>query len=295
MTEQSGSKANDLLAAWERSTDRPIPPFSVPAGRRPWATGVLGLTGVLILGLVGWVAVGALTSPRPVGPSLEAALASLADLRAARFQLRVEIMDPSDPGSCLRSSCPPTLHGLTGDGTASFTKAALTASAQSLSPDGVIFGEVGSGDVTFVDGRFFARHGNGPWGEVKPDASGGDGPASVFARLLDVPRLSNALLSIPAAYDHVSSDKVPCGATTCTRHRLIYERSVMLALVEAMTGLSLDPPPDTVDPLVTTIVVDPAGRIVSVDGGFTQADSSIRVHLDLEPLDEAPPIAPPIP
>jgi hypothetical protein len=145
-----------------------------------------------------------------------------------------------------------------------------------------------------VDGRLFVRHADDPWVEVDRDAEGDEGPA-VLARVLDSAALSRALLAAAVAAERVSSDHVPCGDEQCTSHDVVLDRAQMHALAEAISGLSVDEPAPDVGPVTATVVLDPDGRLVSLDAGFSEDEGSVRLRLDLEELDEAPTIEAPIP
>jgi hypothetical protein len=284
MSTGTGTTTDRLLAAWERSTDWPIPPFVAPVDRRPRVTGALVLVGILLALLAGALVVGPLASLRPIEPTLEAGLASLERAEAFEFRLRLEISTPD--GS----------EGLLAEGAVVPSTRALTATGQTLRPDGEWpFGPVGTGALVFADGRLFVRHGSGPWDEVEPaPPNGADGPVEVLARLLDTERLGAAIRAAVADSDRVASDYAGCAGQRCARHDIEFDRVTMHALVEAVTGLQMDAPQSDVSPLVATFLVDPDGNIVSLDAGFSENDGTIRFHLELSPLDAAPSIEPPL-
>jgi hypothetical protein len=267
MTTPIGSTTDDILVTWERSTARPVPPFVVPAGRRWRSTGVLLLTAVLVALVAGALVVGPLTSTRPVQPTLEAVLASLVRAEALGFDIRSEVSHPEG------------LEGLIAEGVAVPPRRALTAAGRSLRPDGEWpFGHDGNGALVFVDERLFVRHGAGPWDEIESDPRGEDNATEGLPRLRDPERLASAILTAVAASGGASDDEVACGDKRCTRYDVSLDRATMHALVEAATGLQIDEPGPAVGPLVTTFLVDPDAGIVSVDGGFTEGDGTVRMH-----------------
>jgi hypothetical protein len=273
---------DDIVAAWERSTDRPAPPFTIPEVR-PWrGPRALVLIGVLLALVAGALAVGPLAGLRPVEPTLETGLASLANMEAVGFRLRFEVTHSEGT------------VGFTANGVAVPPRRALSAAGQSISPDADWpFGGVGNGALVLVDGRLFVRHGGGPWEELRvgPD---GDPGLDVLSRLLDGPTLSRALHAAAASADSVSSSRIGCGDRTCARHDIRFNRRTMHALAVAITGRSIDEPPQNVSPLVAAVIVDPDGGLVTLEGGFTQDEGTLRIQLDLESLDEVPPIEAPI-
>jgi hypothetical protein len=284
MTTRIGSTTDEILATWERSTARPVPPFVMPAGRRWRSTGVLLFAAVLVALLAGALIVGPLGALRTVGPTLETGLVSLERAEALGFDLRFEVTHPDGH------------EGLIAEGVAVPPTRTLTATGRSLRPDGEWpFGPEGNGALVLVDGRLFVRHGAGPWDEIEPDPRGEGNATEVLPRLLDPERLIPAILAAVAASGGASGEEVACGAKRCTRYDVALDRATMHALVEAATGLQVDEPAPDVGPLVTTFIVDPDAGIVSVDGGFIEDGATVRLHLDLRPLETAPSIEPPLP
>lgn len=283
MNTKIGLSTDEMLAAWERSTDRPAPPFVVPAGPR-WSVAAFVLVAALVAMVVGTMVVGPLTSTRPVQPTLDAGLAALERAEAVDFDVRFEVRHPEG------------YEGLIAEGVAVPSRRALSATGRSLRPEGEWpFGSEGDGALVLVDGRLFVRHGAGPWAEIEPDPRGADGPAEVLTRLLDPERLSSAIRAAVAASGGASGEEVACGDKRCARYDVTLDRATMHALVEGATGLQIDEPAPDVGPLVTTFIVDPDTGIVSVDGGFTEDEGTVRLHLDLRPLATAPSIEPPLP
>jgi hypothetical protein len=241
------------------------------------------VVGAVLALLAGALVAGPLSSRRTVEPTLEAGFASLARAEALGFRLRFEVSHPEG------------YEGLVADGVVVPRTRAVTATGRTLRPDSEWpFGGVGNGGLVFVDGRLFVRHGAGPWDEIEPDPRGADGPAEVLARLLDPERVSSAMLAAVAASGGASGKEIACGDRQCARYDVAFDRDAMHALVEAATGLQIDEPATDVGPLVSTFIVDPERGIVSVDGGFTEQESTVRLHLDLQPLDLAPSIEPPL-
>jgi len=277
---------DEIVARWTRATDHAVPAFTPPIAVRRSRPSVLaaGVAAVVLVGAVGAIALGPRLAENRSGGTAEQALDWLRTVEGARFQI---VLDWVYEGGFTQ--------GLFAEGTIAprAGEVAATARGTGTDPSMPMFGGPEGGAVVMTEGRLFVKAGQGPWEEIPPDGDG-DGRA-VLLHLMDFDRVATAMASALDASFRVSAVDVNCGETRCHRHEVGLTPDTMVELGNAITGSEPYEPPDDMARTTAFLLVDDAGRLIALDGSFVAGDTTISLHLELEPLDSAPTIEKPIP
>jgi hypothetical protein len=280
-------RADDLIEAWARATDRPAPRF-VPMesrGRRLVRVAIAGLVVVALVGvIVGALALGGLFS-RSVDMRSPAELARMtggAVAAAPGLQYRLSVSSATPFGvQALNSAGSIDLRGHRFSGTADGGNGGTM----------LMFGGPNSGAVVLTD-RLFSQTEGGPWEEVPVEN------AAQLRPFLDPDALRGAITqAIDLAHIDPEVRSTACGTATCQVVGMVLPPRAVSDLAAIMFGGAvLQAPPNDLRPLEAELWLDP---VTGFPARFaTQAvagDTTTMLTLDLVRLDSPPEISPPIP
>ncbi len=237
----------------------------------------------LILAAAATLAVGALLQkPKADVPSPElahSAAAAIATAPGVGFTLKIATRSP-DGTSATNASGTIDFEDRLFSGTADGGDAGAPMS---------LFGGPASGAVVVADGLFVQAEG-GAWVHV-PELD------QHLAAFVDRDKLSRAFRDIldASTIDPAIRFK-PCGAESC---RLVTISAPPEAIYSAGTGVlgsGVQTPPDDFGRTTVELLIDPSsGFPVRLDTALTAGPTTTDVSLELERLDPAPTISPPIP
>ena len=280
------TRSDELLEHWAAATSRPTPDFLGVSARRRGPAKVVIAAAVLvalILAALATLAVGALLQkPKPDVPSAElahSAAAAIATAPGVGFTLKIATRSP-DGTSATNASGTIDFEDRLFSGTADGGDAGAPMS---------LFGGPASGAVVVADGLFVQTEG-GAWVHV-PELD------QHLAAFVDRDKLSRAFGDIldASTIDPAIRFK-PCGAESC---RLITISAPPEAIYSAGTGVlgsGVQTPPDDFGRTTVELLIDPSsGFPVRLDTALTAGPTTTEVSLELERLDPAPTISPPIP
>jgi hypothetical protein len=281
------SRADDLLEAWARATDRPAPRF-VPIesrGRRLVRVAIAGLVVVaLVVAIVGALALGGLFNraavTRPPAELARMTAGAIAAAPGVQYRLSISTEDPSGVPD-LNSQGLIDLHEHQFSGTADGGDGGTMYG----------FGGPNSGGVVLVD-RLFVQSEGGPW-EIVPVEN-----AAQLRPFLDPEVLRRAITrAIDLAQIDPEVRTTACGTATCQVVGMVLPPRAATDLAAAMFGGGVaEAPPADLRPIQGELWLDPAtGFPARFTTRAIAGDTTTTLTLDLTRLDEPPVISPPVP
>ena len=281
-------RADELLEAWVRATDRPAPRF-VPIetrGRRLVRVAIAGLVVVaLVAAIVGALALGGVfdRSADTLPPADLARMTPGAVAAAPGLAYRLSI----------RSESPTGVQGLNSEGSIDLQRHRFTGTANGVNGDTILgFGGPNSGAVVLTD-QLFSKTEGGPWVVVPIDN------AAQLRPFLDPDALRVAITrAIDLAQIDPEIRTTACGAATCQVVGMVLPPRAATDLAAAMFGGGgvAEGPPDDLRPMQGELWLDPAtGFPARFTTRAIAGDTTTTLTLDLVRLDAPPAIEPPIP
>lgn len=281
------TRADDLIEAWARATDRPAPRF-VPMesrGSRLVRIAIAGLVVVaLVAAIVGVLALGGLFNrPAVMRPPADLARMTPGAVAAAPgFHYRLSI----------RSESPFGVQAINSEGSIDLRDQRFAGTADGGNGDTMLlFGGPDRGAVVLTD-RLFSQTEGGPW-EVVPVEN-----AAQLRPFLDPDALRGAITrAIDLAQIDPEIRTTACGAATCQVVGMVLPPRAFSDLSVAMFGdAAIQEPPPDLRPMAAELWLDPAtGFPVRFVTRATAGDTTTSLTLDLVPLGQPPAIVAPIP
>jgi hypothetical protein len=275
------TRADELLEAWTKATDRPVPAFIGGRRRhRSTRTALILIVIALVAALLGALAVGGYirrSDQDPPDKLVAAVVQAIATAPGIHFSLTIG-KDADHPG-------------IDSSGVIDFEHRRFSGTADG-GTDGspmLFFGGPSSGGVIVADGLFVQTEG-APWVHMP-------GTDPHLDWVMDRPELSNALKGMfDASVIDPAIRFAPCGAEMC---RVIAFMTPAKALSDAevlLLGTGVQLPPSDLEPTNIVLLIDPpSGFPVRMDTTIKAGPTTTIVSLELSRLEPVPSISPPVP
>jgi len=274
------TRADELLEAWTKATDRPVPAFIGVPRRRPTKTAVIFIVIGLVAALLGALAVGNYirrSDQDPPDKLAHAVVQAIATAPGIHYSLTI-VMDADHPG-------------IDSSGVIDFQRRRFSGTADG-GTDGssmLLFGGPSSGGVIVADGLFVQTEG-APWVHM-PETD------PHLDWVMDRLGLSNALKSI---FDASRIDPVisfaPCGTERCRVIALVTPAKALFDAEALLFDTGGQSPPPDLKPTNVELLIDPSsGFPVRMDTSIKAGSTTTVVSLELSRLDPVPSISPPVP
>jgi hypothetical protein len=275
------TRADGLLEAWTKATDRPVPAFiGGRRRRRPSRTALIFIVIGLVAALLGALAVGSYlrrSDQDPPDRLAAAAVQAIATAPGIRYSLTIA-KDADHPG--IESS-----------GVIDFEHRRFSGTADG-GADGspmLFFGGPSSGGVIVADGLFVQTEG-APWVHM-PETN------PQLDWVMDRLELSNALKAVfDASVIDPAISFAPCRAEMCRVFACTAPAAALFDAEALLLGSGGQSRPSDLGPTKVELLIDPSsGFPVRMDTTIKAGPTTTVVGLELTRLDPAPAISPPVP